>query len=247
MTLRDACADALAVFAPTDCCGCGAPDRSLCPACRGALAGDGPAVSTDGFGIPLWSALDYAGVVRRVLLAYKDGGRTDAAWALALPLRHAVVAALRAAGPQPPGVEVVTIPSTRAALRQRGYHPVDLVLRRAGFHPSRALRAGRETADQAGLDREARFRNRQGTLVAARPLQGRRFLLVDDILTTGATLAEARRAIEAAGGRVVAAATIARTRRRVPVTGSLLTEPGIAGDLSLHPHYGGGKGVDESP
>ena len=229
---RRAVLDAWAVLLPTACSGCGVPDSALCAACRARLA---PAVRvTERGGLRVWAGLDYAGVPRRVIASFKDGGRTDAAAALAPPLLAAVVAALAAVQPHgaveprgtlepgrgrhpDAGIHLVTIPSSRRAWRARGFLPVDLLLRRAGLAPSRVL-ATRETADQVGLDRAARARNRDGSLRARRPLTGVRCLLVDDIVTTGATILEARRAILAAGGEVVGVAALAETRRRLPVT-----------------------------
>ena len=235
---RRAVLDAWAVLLPTACSGCGVPDSALCAACRARLA---PAVRvTERGGLRVWAGLDYAGVPRRVIASFKDGGRTDAAAALAPPLLAAVVAALAAVEPHgavesrgavdprgalepargrhpDAGIHLVTIPSSRRAWRARGFLPVDLLLRRAGLAPSRVL-TSRETADQVGLDRAARARNRDGSLRAVRPLTGVRCLLVDDIVTTGATVLEARRAILAAGGEVVGVAALAETRRRHPVT-----------------------------
>jgi predicted amidophosphoribosyltransferase len=112
------------------------------------------------------------------------------------------------------------VPSSRRAWRARGFAPVDLLLRRAGLRPVRLLRPGGRVADQVGLGRQARLDNRTGALVAARRLAGQRVLLVDDIVTTGATLLDARRAILLAGGEVIGAATVAETRRHHPVTES---------------------------
>ncbi|TFD77357.1 ComF family protein [Cryobacterium fucosi] len=216
----EALLDAWAVVMPTDCSGCGSPDRGLCPACRAALL---PAVHcAERRGVPVWSALDYAGVARQVIGAYKDGGRTDAAGALSASLRCAVVAALAAApdarGSGGPGIHLVTVPSSRRAWRQRGFHPVDLLLGRCGLVPTRVLRAVRETTDQVGLGSAERGANREGSLVADRALDGFRALVVDDIVTTGATVLEARRAVLEAGGEVVGVATLAETRRRFPAT-----------------------------
>ncbi|MBG6059527.1 putative amidophosphoribosyltransferase [Cryobacterium sp. MP_M5] len=214
----EALLDAWAVVLPTDCSGCGRPDRALCTDCRAALQ---PAVHcTERRGVPVWSALDYAGVARQVIAAYKDGGRTDAVGVLSVSLRSAVVAALaaEAAGGGGPGIHLVTVPSSRRAWRQRGFHPVDLLLGRGGLAPTRVLRAVRETSDQVGLDSAERGSNREGSLVACRRLDGFRALVVDDILTTGATVLEARRAILEAGGDVVGVATLAETRRRHAVT-----------------------------
>ncbi|QYF73882.1 ComF family protein [Cryobacterium sp. PAMC25264] len=222
--------DAWAVLMPTDCSGCGAADRALCSGCAAALRPT-PALCTRD-DLTIWSALEYRDVAARVLVAYKDGGRTDAAPALAGALRAAVGAALAAApGSAAPGgtgwppaavegVLLVAVPSSRRAWRARGFTPVELLLRRAALRPVRLLRPGGRVADQVGLGRQERLDNRTGALVATRRLAGHRVLLVDDIVTTGATLLDARRAIRLAGGEVIGAATVAETRRRHPVTES---------------------------
>lgn len=234
-------ADAWAVLAPTECSGCGAPDRALCSACAAELCPDPQRYERDG--VTVWAGLEYAGAVRRLLGNLKDGGRTDAAPALVAPLRAVLAAALAdsdladsdlaasdaaasdppasvgaASGPARAGVHLVTVPSTAAAWRARGYHPVELVLARAGLAPTRVLRLTGQTRDQVGLGRNARIQNKTGSLCARRNLTGLQCVIVDDILTTGATVLEARRAVTDAGGHVCAIATLAQTRRRVPVT-----------------------------
>lgn len=211
-TVRDAVLDAAAVLLPVSCAGCAAPDRSLCAGCTRALT---PEVrSRTVRGVAVWSALDYDDVPRTVILAYKDGGRVDAARALAGALAPALAAA---AGPRGRGAVPVLIPSTRAAWRRRGYHPTGMVLARTrALAPPlwHALRLTRQTADQAALGNAQRADNRAGSLAASRRLRGRRCVIVDDIVTSGATIAEAARAIRAAGGTVGGAATIAHTPRR---------------------------------
>lgn len=225
---RESLLDAAAVLLPVSCSGCGAPDRPVCRACLAALAPRPRSIVLRADGtLPAWAALDYEGIPRRVLLACKDGGRTDAAPALAGALRAAVRATMAesaaagdAGGAVPDAGAAllpVLIPSTRAAYRARGYHPTGLILARARILVPplwRALRLTRQTADQAGLDRADRDGNRRGSLRASPRLQGRRCLIVDDILTTGATAREAARAIDAVGGRAVGVAVIAHTRLR---------------------------------
>lgn len=208
--VRSALLDAAAVLLPVRCAGCSAPDRSICAACARSLTPQDRSRTVAGFTV--FSSLDYDDVPRAVLLAYKDAGRVDAAPALAGALRRAVVTASAGRSVVP-----VLIPSTRAAWRRRGYHPTGMVLARSRVLVPplwRALRLARQTADQAGLSSSERGRNREGSMVASRRVTGRHCLLVDDIVTTGATLAEAARAIIAAGGEVAGAATIAQTPRR---------------------------------
>lgn len=209
MNLPDAVLDALAVLLPVDCAGCGAADRSLCPSCAVAIVAR-PVTRRLDDGTPVVSALEYDGAVRSAILQLKEHGRTDVARRLAVPLR----AALRAAAPR--SVQPLGVPSSRAALRRRGYDPVALLLRGAGVRAPRQLTTTRPSRQQKSLGAQARATNRDGYLRAIHPLTGGRFVLVDDVSTTGATLLEAARAVRAAGGEVVAAATLAHTPRRIP-------------------------------
>ncbi len=128
-----------------------------------------------------------------------------------------VEAAARLPG-RPPDA-VVPVPVHPARLRARGLHPAAAlargVARRHGLWlaPDALLRL-RDTPSQTGLSREARRRNVAGAFAAApgrRGRPGRRVWLVDDVVTTGATLAEAARAVRRAGAREVLALAAART------------------------------------
>jgi ComF family protein len=205
--VRAALLDAWAVLLPLDCAGCESADRSLCPSCRAELTGE-PVPHRTPDGTIVRSAVAYQGAVRRVMLAFKEQQRTDVAEALAVPLAQALAAA--------PLAEPVPVPTTPAAYRRRGYDPVRLVLSRTGRRAARVLVPARRTVLQKSLDIDGRRRNREGAFVARRPLAGRQFVIVDDILTTGATIDDAARAIRAAGGEVCGAVTIAWTPRRHP-------------------------------
>jgi predicted amidophosphoribosyltransferase len=169
-------------------------------------------------GTPLYSALDYEGVTRRALLSFKEHGRTDVAGPLARALAAALAVASAAApaGPFSSPPVPLAVPTSRSAFRRRGYDPVAVLLRRAGRRSSRELVLVRSTGQQKRLGAEARAENARHSMRARRSLADRRFLLVDDVTTSGATLVEAARAVRAAGGIVVAAATVAYTARRIP-------------------------------
>jgi len=208
MGLREALLDAWALIMPVECAGCGAADRSICGACAPQLEALPVVRSTPG-GLRVVTALRYEGVVRHALLSFKEQQRTDAATALAAPLAIPVEKIRAQAGP----AEVVPVPTGRAAFRRRGYDPVRLLLRASRVPSARVLRSVRRTAAQKSLGVAERAQNRLGSFAATGDLHGRRFILVDDILTTGATLDEAARALREAGGSVVGAATLAFTPR----------------------------------
>ncbi|MFT2692347.1 ComF family protein [Clavibacter zhangzhiyongii] len=238
--VRTALLDALAVVAPVSCAGCGAPDRAVCAACVAAIrthprvrtlalpAVDAPWGRRPAAVVPVGCGSAYAPPWPALLSALKEDGRTDAARAMSCALRRAVRAAADASADARGPVEVLAVPSPAASLRRRGYAPVEVLLARAGLRSLRApgppglrrhpLRFTRRPADQAGLGVAARAANVGGCLVARMDLAGRRLLVVDDVLTTGATLRETCRAVRAAGGVVVACAVLTavpeRGRRR---------------------------------
>lgn len=208
--LEAAWLDALAVLLPVECAGCGAWDRAMCPECRAALSP--VARSREIGGVTVWAGLEYEGVVRSVMLALKAQQRVDAAAALAPALACAVRAAVEPG--RGDGVEVVAIPGTRAAYRRRGYDPVRLLISRAGLGASRVFAAARPHRAQKGLAVDERDRNLRGTLRLRRPVAGHRILIIDDVVTTGATLREAARVLREGGAEVVGAAVVASTERR---------------------------------
>lgn len=213
----------------------GAGSRSLCGACRGTLTwpdGRGPrvvAVSTPGLPA-VWAAGPYDGPLRRLIVAYKDGDRRDARSALAPMFADSIVAAARSAG----GVAaVVPVPSSAASRRRRGDEPLRDLVRAAletlgpdpahvGLMAAPLLRVTRRVRDQAGLDAAARAANLAGSFTVRPVRTGRAVppglpcLLVDDVVTTGSSLAEAVRALRAAGARPIACAVVAATPRRIP-------------------------------
>jgi predicted amidophosphoribosyltransferase len=198
---------------PRCCVGCGSPVGSLCPACLGAA-------QVFAAGPDIWAAGRYESAARAALLAYKERGRRD----LAGPLAQLLAAAIRGAltGRAPPGaVLLVPVPSARSAAAARGGdHVLRLArqaARRTGVRVARdALALSRAVRDSAGLAAGERAANLAGAMSARSPRTGAAALLVDDIVTTGATLSEATRALRAAGWPVLGAAVVAATPLRRP-------------------------------
>jgi predicted amidophosphoribosyltransferase len=221
------------VVVPASCAGCGCAGVPLCPACRAALSrGPNPVVvgAWPG-GPPAWACATYAGSTARIVRSWKDAGRHDLTGALATGLARALARAATGAPSGAAPILVVPVPSTRAARLRRG-EDVVLVLTRRAVRRLRAagapasgplqvapvLRHCRPVRDQATLTAAARWTNLHAALrvsASARPLvAGGHCIVVDDVLTTGATVTEAGRALRAAGGLVVGVATVAATRRR---------------------------------
>jgi predicted amidophosphoribosyltransferase len=221
------------VVVPASCAGCGCAGVPLCPACLAGLS-RGPrrvAIAAWPGGPPAWACAEYSGSTARIIRSWKDAGRGDLSGALAAGLARALACAAAGAVGSAHPILVVPVPSTRGARRRRG-EDVVLVLTRRAVHRLRApgapasgplrvapvLRHCRSVRDQAALSAGARWTNLHGALrvpASALPLvAGRHCVVTDDVLTTGATVTEAGRALRAAGGRVVAVASVAATRRR---------------------------------
>ncbi|MFD9373349.1 ComF family protein [Streptomyces sp. NPDC060020] len=202
---------------PVDCAGCGAVRVLVCAGCREALSGAGagsvrPSPRPGGLPVVRAAAV-YDGGVRALLLAHKERGALPLAGVLGEALAGAVLAGgpVRA-GPAAAEVALVPVPSARRQVRARGHDPARRIalaaagrLRWAGV-PARVapvLRLRRAVADQAGLGARQRRENLAGALAVcrdgARLTDGAEIVLVDDLITTGATLAEAARAVRAAG------------------------------------------------
>ncbi|HYJ75798.1 MAG TPA: hypothetical protein VEV65_09365 [Kineosporiaceae bacterium] len=226
-----AAAALLALVVPVECPGCGAPDVRLCRRCARALTAPAVPVPTPvPVPVPVWACAPYAGGVSRSVVAWKDRGRLDLTTALGAVLARAVAEALAAApGPLPGRVLLVPAPSSAAARRARGTDVVAALARAAAVELRRqglavavrpALRQRRRVADQAGLGAAARRANLAGALgvhpFSRSGLRGAAVVLVDDVVTTGATAAEGCTTLAAHGAVVLAVAAACWTPRRRP-------------------------------
>lgn len=232
-TWRDALGDLLL---GSRCAGCDAAGRGLCAGCAGALRARPrpawpdpvPAALRHPVTVPPWTGAAYDGRVRQLIVAYKEEARYGLARPLGRLLADVVGHLLdRETSPRVP-VALVPVPSAPAAVRRRGHdHVLRLgrvsagVLRRRGHHVTVTplLRQARGVADQAGLSAGDRSRNLEGALrvrhtgTAAQP---RLLVVIDDVITTGASAAEAVSALRRSGLQPVAVATVAATVRRWP-------------------------------
>lgn len=204
---------------PLECGGCGAPATRWCEACAAELAvgPDDPHLITPRVdpGVPVFALGRYAGARRQAIVAAKDRGRAD----LLAPLARALATGLHRLltwGMVELPLTVVPAPTRRSAARRRGGDPVTrIVIAAVGDHPGiTAVPALRMTAlvrDSVGLGSAARERNIAGRVVLGRRRlpAGHEIVLVDDIVTTGATAAESVRMLRGAGARVVSVLAIA--------------------------------------
>jgi predicted amidophosphoribosyltransferase len=192
---------------------------------------------------PTWSALPYEGAVRRALVEWKDGGRRDLTPVLGSVLGRTLGQAVQSderlgrshVGP----VVLVPAPSSGAATRRRGDHPMALLAKTCLTHHHgaplvvhSALQVRRRVADQARLGQADRAANLAGAIRVQPRLrstvQGACCVVLDDVVTTGSTLAEAARCLRQEGAQHVVAVTIAATRRRlVQTSGGGLFRPDL--------------------
>ncbi len=182
-----------------------APERRLrCASCRRRPPPQARAVA----------GASYEGIVRDLVLALKFGGDRLAA----LPLSALVVAALREATDRPAARAsgVVAVPLSRVRRLKRGFDQAEAIARAVargvGLPFVRgALARVRETRPQSGLPtKDARRENVRGAFLA-RGVAGARIVLVDDVMTTGATAEAAARALRSAGAVEVILAVAGRT------------------------------------
>jgi ComF family protein len=208
---------------PATCAGCGREGDPICPACvpsvatRVQLPPGTPLGLAEGPPEPLlqleWCS-PFAGTARRALHALKYAGERR----LAVPLGAAVAARWRRAGAG--GDILVPVPVHETRRRERGYDQAALITaaaaERLGLPWRAAVVRTRATTAQYRLDRRHRATNVADAFAvdpnAAALVEGRWVVLVDDIVTTGATLCACATALLAAGASAVSAVTVARER-----------------------------------
>ena len=207
------------------CAGCGHSGSMVCDECAAFLqprprfrrsldVGD----LVTGLRVPLVCSLDYRGPVRQMLNAFKDEGqRSLASWlapALLASIEHALVTCPRTN--QVPAL--IPVPTRRSSRRRRGFDHVELLgtaVARSDsqYRTRRVLRDTRSDPGSKYLNAEDRYARVREAFAVKRiiPSPGTPAILIDDIVTTGATAREATATLVLAGMEVVAVATIAGT------------------------------------
>ncbi len=188
-------------------------EQGRCRLCRQGMRGFDAAYS--------WGA--YEGRLRDLIHLFKYGGirplgKVLGEWmALAMPREERFD-------------RIVPVPLHWVKRCRRGFNQSELlaraIARRYGMPVSPLLRRVRATAAQAGLSHSARRANVEGAFRVRRgvSLEGLRVLLVDDVMTTGATASACARALKQAGARYVAVLTLARADRRPLAATGLVQE-----------------------
>ena len=206
---------------PRPCPGCGGA-ASWCAGCaatldvrpRLVLLPEQTLDAAAGLALPPVRAIArYAGPVRAAILAGKERGRTDLPGLLGVALGRALLR-LRAMGVLPGDCWIVPAPSRRSAARRRGGDPVTAMAVAAATTMAAAgvaagvapcLHTGGRARDSVGLDAAGRVANLAGRIRfsdSAGPPGGAPVVLVDDVVTTGATLLASVTALRAQGVEV---------------------------------------------
>lgn len=191
-------------------------ERDLCPRCRRELPWlSGPEAEQKPEFIALAvSPLRYEGVVRDSFHRYKFYGQTAYAGAYGRLVANCVRMHL-----DEPCDLVTWAPLSRRRKRERGYDQAQLLARAAAEELDLpllpTLEKIRDTAPQSGLEENsARRANALGAYRCTDPdgVRGKRVLLIDDVITSGATASECARVLRTAGAKTVFCATLARAR-----------------------------------
>lgn len=207
----------LDLMLPLSCGGCGAPSTRWCEGCAAALAvrTDQPHVIMPRAdpGVPVFALGRYTGARRQAIVALKEHSRRDLVGPLARALALGIHQ-LSSWGVVGFPLTVVPAPTRRAAARRRGGDPVIRIAAAAtSAHPRitvvNAVRTVGPVRDSVGLSPAARERNIAGRVRLLAAPRGD-VLLVDDIVTTGATARETVSVLLAGGVQVVAVLALAQ-------------------------------------
>lgn len=198
---------------PSRCLACGVLGESMCATCKAGWKNQLYSTSifiSDSFTLPIISSVAYSQVARRVLLAAKESQIESADRLISEALEHSLRKLMR----QRSFDFLIPIPSQKSSVRRRGRQFISYVAsgpaEKLSIPIIEILRINRKVKDQSGLSALERWNNLKGAfVVASKETITGRAVLVDDLLTTGATLHEAAHTLRCAGIEVVGAVTAA--------------------------------------
>ncbi|WP_235900618.1 ComF family protein [Lolliginicoccus suaedae] len=199
---------------PRECGGCGTPGTSWCGACDMTVPWE-PArwMPRHDPGVPVWTLARHRGPLRRALSGWKEHGRSDLAPVLAYRMAHALAATATGGAGR---TVLLPAPSRWWATRMRGRDAIadlasqcarlledlgggDAAMERALALHWRARDSVGLTARQRAANVQGRVRARGGLLSTAAQAPRGRVVLIDDVVTTGALLAESVRVLRKSG------------------------------------------------
>ena len=195
------------IIFPSRCLGCGQLGLEICSLCRKNWH---PHIyrqwSQHLPTFPIYSAVTYSPIAGKVLLAAKENNLVIADQLIYKALGHSLTFALREIG----GDFLIPIPSRRSVARSRGRQFIAALTYQlsaeTGLLAYENLEHIRRVRDQSSLDAKSRFHNLDGSMKSLNFLSGKA-IVIDDLVTTGATLQEAVRALRDRGIEVAAAVT----------------------------------------
>lgn len=189
---------------PSRCFGCHRLGPSICSACRSSWHPHYYKTNFDN--LTVHSALLYTPTASKIILASKESSLKGADELII----QAIIHVLNKAIPDTTLFRLIPVPSSKASQRRRGRSfIVDLVSQisqRTGIPMINCLQLSRRVLDQSGLHRDERASNLAGAFTLNSSARGE-LILVDDVVTTGATLREAARAVNSQGFQAVGSVT----------------------------------------
>ena len=193
---------------PTRCAVCDRSGSELCEECKAVLVGVGYSSRIDD--LEIWFLSEYSEELSKLLAAFKEKGQASLAKAIANAMAKAQIK------PKFDGQTfLIPVPSSTQNYRKRGYQPALLIANHLAakdrnLQVRNSLYFEKRVVDQASLDAKQRRINVQGAMRSERIIEGVSCLIVDDVITTGATALEAARSLRDSGAKVLGVWALAR-------------------------------------